>query len=78
MRINNKKPRKKSKLQTNKNYKCTLYLQCIYNNINDWNDWITSYGEMIFHCNFLASGGNSVQNIISKTMPIQKNALKIN
>ena len=40
MRINNKKPRKKSKLQTNKNYKCTLYLQCIYNNISDWNDWI--------------------------------------
>lgn len=22
----------------------------------------TSYGEMIFHSNFLASGGNSVQN----------------
>lgn len=38
----------------------------------------TSYGEMIFHTNFLASGGNSVQNIMSKTMPIQKNALKIN
>ena len=38
----------------------------------------TLYGEMIFHTNFLASGGNSVQNIMSKTMPIQKNALKIN
>lgn len=38
----------------------------------------TSYGEMIFHSNFLASGGNSVQNSMSKTMPIQKNALKIN
>lgn len=37
----------------------------------------TSYGEMIFHSNFLASGGNSVQNSMSKTMPIQKNALKI-
>ena len=40
MRINSKKRRKKSKLQTNENYKGTLYLQCIYNNNNDWNDWI--------------------------------------
>ena len=38
----------------------------------------TSYGEMIFHSNFLASGGNSVQNIMSKPMPIQKNTLKMN
>lgn len=33
-----------------------------------------SYGEMFFHSNFLASGGSSVQNIMSKTISIQKNA----
>ena len=38
----------------------------------------TSYGEMFFHSSFLARGGNSVQNIMSKTISIQKNAPKIN
>lgn len=60
----------------------TTSVLCIYNvfTITSMIGMIgfTSYGEMIFHSNFLASGGNSVQNIMSKTMPIQKNALKIN
>lgn len=60
----------------------TTSVQCIYNvfTIISMIGLIgfTSYGEMIFLSNFLASGGNSVQNIVSKTISIQKNAPKIN
>ena len=78
MRINSKKLGKNLSYRPMK----TTSVLCIYNvfTIISMIGMIgfTSYGEMIFHTNFLASGGNSVQNIMSKTMPIQKNALKMN
>lgn len=37
----------------------------------------TSYGEMIFHTNFLASGGNSVQTLCPKLCQSRKMPLKL-